>query len=188
MTKDFLRGFIKAAVEKNLTKKDFGMLLKKAFDEEKQYLNSDDIATLRSSMSRKGITPPYDDPYGEKSRLYNAHMLNERDRNADKVPEMEAAMAGLGKGVVGAGIGGAAGAGVGTALRDSKLLNAPWSVKKHLPIGVGVSSAVLGAIIASLPSAKKRYDEVKALQKLNVPRNMNQLVQNTGLDTSYLNS
>lgn len=183
----FARGFIKAAVAKNMALEDFAEVIKTALARPDE-LNYNDVARIKKEMSLQGADVPYDDPTGEGRRAYNAELLRKRDDSADEIPAISGGIAGLKSGLIGAGIGGAAGTGAGEAIKHTGLINLPFKYKKHMPVALGASTAALAGILSSLPAAKQRYEASLALKKLEYTKNMRDLNRTNNADIRLVNS
>lgn len=187
MENRFLKGFVKAANAKKVTSEDFEILFKKAYSADMGGLSSKDIAHIRDALSQEGYQAPYGSADEEAHRQYNSQILQARDREVNSIPEVEALVHGGKKGLIAGGIGGVSGALAGKALQHSNLLNLPYTTRAKLPTALGTSAAVISAILSAIPNAKRKYDQVNSIKKLNNPNNMEQLIGNTELDRAMLN-
>ena len=186
-TKDFAKGFLKAAARKNLTVIDLTAVIKCAFAQQGQ-LTYEDMDRMKTELADKGIQAPYEDNSGELSRMYNAKMLRERDSAADAIPEIEGGLAGLKAGITGAAVGGLGGTLAGNAIHHSGVLNLGHNTTKHLPLGLGVTAATLAGILSAMPKAKQKYEATKAFKKLHSPENLESLAQGNALDQQVMNT
>lgn len=185
---EIFTGFMKAAEESGVSDKAISTLFKKAFSNEN--LTPDDVAKIRLALQEQGVSDPYSDPYGPSGANYNQNLLRARDRSLDEVPELSAGSTAARKGLMGAAFGGAGGYALGSLLNSPGVLGSkvPYGMRTRLPIGLGTSGAVVGALINALPAYKRRIDEIKGLQKLNSPENMNRLLSSVQMDKAILNS
>lgn len=181
-----LRGFMKAAEVAKLSEATTANLLKRAFGN--YDLRPEDVARIRLALQDRGISAPYDDPYGALNARYNQQILRSRDQSLDQIPEVEGAAAAGKKGLTGGAMGGIGGYALGTLLRSPEALGSkvPYGFKKNLPAGLGTGGAILGSLLGALPAYKQKVDEVKGLQKLNYPENMHKLISNIEADKALL--
>ncbi len=183
-----LFGFLKAAMLAELSLEATTELTKQAFGD--YDLKPEDIARIRMALQEEGVPAPYNDPYGAVNANYNENILKARDTSLDQIPEVEGSMSAVRKGAIGAGIGGVAGYGLGSALNSPNILGngVPYGLKKRLPGAMGTSGVILGALLSALPAYKQKVDQVKGLQKLNYPENMQTLINSIDKDKALLSS
>jgi len=185
---EIFTGFMKAASASGLSDEAISTLFKKAFSNES--LTPDDVAKIRLALQEQGVTDSYSDPNGPSNTSYNQNLLRARDASLEEVPELSAGASAARKGLVGAGIGGLSGFSLGHILNSPGVLGpkVPYALRSRLPIGMGTSGAVVGALINALPAYKQKIDQVKGLQKLHSPENMGRLLSNIQMDKAILNS
>jgi hypothetical protein len=186
--KAFASGFVKAAIDKEVSIRDFSFLTKKALSSGNR-LTYDDVAAIKAQLASEGITDDiYDDPSGKAMRNYKAKLLASRDAASTQIPAVSASLVGLREG----GLGALAGAGIGGTLgllaKHTPILNVPFKYRRNLPTLGSLGGSALGGIVTALPAAKKRYESLKALQKLNDPANLQALQQVAQDDNLVLNS
>lgn len=174
-------------MEKNMAVKDFVDLVKIAIAGPGE-LTYDDVARLRKEMDMQGVPAPYEDETGELKRIYNAHILHQRDKNIDAVPEIEGATAGVLKGTLGAGLGVAGGYGLGNALHNSGVLNLRYGLTSKLPTALAFGGGLAGGLLGALPAAHQKYEATKALKKLQLAKNMRDLQRVNNTETNLVNS
>jgi hypothetical protein len=185
---EIFTGFMKAASASGLSDEAISTLFKKAFSNES--LTPDDVAKIRLALQEQGVTDSYSDPNGPSNTSYNQNLLRARDASLEEVPELSAGASAARKGLVGAGIGGLSGHSLGHILNSPGVLGpkVPYALRSRLPMGLGTSGAVIGALINALPAYKQKIDQVKGLQKLHSPENMGRLLANIQMDKAILNS
>jgi len=183
-----LFGFLKAAMQADMSIESTVKLTKLAFGD--YDLKPEDIARIRMALQEEGVPAPYSDPYGTTNANYNENILKARDTSLDQIPEVEGSLSAVRKGAIGAGIGGAAGYGVGSILNAPNVLGSgvPYGIKKRLPGALGTGGVILGALLSALPAYKQKVDQVKGLQKLNYPENMQTLINSIEKDKALLSS
>lgn len=183
-----LFGFLKAAMQADMSLESTVKLTKVAFGD--YDLKPEDIARIRMALQEEGVPAPYSDPQGPANANYNENILKARDTSLDQIPEVEGSLSAVRKGAVGAGVGGAAGYGVGSILNAPNVLGSgvPYGMKKRLPGALGTSGVILGALLSALPAYKQKVDQVKGLQKLNYPENMQTLINSIEKDKALLSS
>jgi hypothetical protein len=183
-----LFGFLKAAMQAEMSPETTAKLTKQAFGD--YDLKPEDIARIRMALQEEGVPAPYADPYGPTNANYNENILRARDKSLDQIPEMEGSLSAVRKGAMGAGIGGAAGYGLGSLLNAPNVMGSavPYGLKKRLPGAMGTSGVILGALLTALPAYKQKVDQIKGLQKLNYPENMQTLINSIDKDKTLLSS
>jgi hypothetical protein len=183
-----LCGFLKAAASVELSGKTTADLLKRAFSSGD--LSPDDIALIRAALQEKGVPAPYADPYGPTNANYNQNILKARDESMQQIPEVQGASSAIRHGVGGAALGGVGGYALGNLLHSPNVLGGrvPYGLRSSLPKALGLGGAALGGLLASLPKYKQKVDEVKGLQKLNDPNNMENLLRSIETDKALLSS
>lgn len=183
-----LFGFLKAAMQADMSLESTVKLTKVAFGD--YDLRPEDIARIRMALQEEGVPAPYSDPYGATNANYNENILKARDTSLDQIPEVEGSLSAVRKGAIGAGVGGAAGYGIGSILNAPNVLGSgvPYGIKKRLPGAMGTSGVILGALLSALPAYKQKVDQVKGLQKLNYPENMQTLINSIEKDKALLSS
>jgi hypothetical protein len=183
-----LFGFLKAAMQAEMPPDATVKLTKQAFGD--YDLKPEDIARIRMALQEEGVPAPYADPYGPTNANYNENILKARDKSLDQIPEVEGSLSAVSKGAIGAGIGGATGYGLGSILNAPNVLGSsvPYGFKKRLPGAMGTGGVILGALLSALPAYKQKVDQVKGLQKLNYPENMQTLINSIEKDKSLLSS
>lgn len=186
-TKAFASGFIKAALEKNLSIDDFSYLVKKAIASSNN-LTYDDIASIKDYLAGQNLNNDiYSDASGTAAQKYHAQLLAERDAALSQIPELSGLGAGSKSGLVGAAIGGSAGGLLGATAKHSGLLNVPYKYLKNLPTIGALAGTAIGGIVSAIPAAKQKYEAVKALQKLQNPKNIANVGELITQDNSILN-
>lgn len=186
-SKAFARGFVKAAVDKNVSLTDFSALVKKAFSAGER-LTYDDLNAIKQEISDDEISPYiYDDPSGEAMRAYKAKLLKARDAASGEIPAVAASLAAARSAGLGGAVGAGLGAGLGAVGKHSGLLNIPYKYRKSMPTAGAVGGAAIGAALSAVPAAKQKYDAIKALQKLHSSDNLESLQHLGANDRALLN-
>jgi hypothetical protein len=183
----FAKGFIKTALAKNMAISDFITIVKQAVMRPDE-LTYEDISRIKKDMAVSGDQVPYNDVDGHLKREYLAKLLARRDEASDSIPVIEGGLHGLKKGLIGAGLGYAGGYGAGVLARESSVLNLPKTFKRHLPVGMGATTAAVSGILSALPAALHRYEAAKAYKKLDYSKNLAEVEGLNRADTSMLNS
>jgi hypothetical protein len=185
--KAFASGFVKAALAKGLSIEEFSHLTKKALSPGTS-LNYDDMAAIKAQLAEDNADVDiYSDPSGEAMRNYRARLLALRDEASNEIPAVAASLSGLRSGALGALAGAGTGSAIGAIAKHSPILNLPHSHKQYLPTLGAIGGASLGSIVAAIPAAKKKYETVKALQKLHNPHNLQALRELGEDDKNILN-
>lgn len=185
--KAFASGFVKAALAKGLSIEEFSHLTKKALSPGTS-LNYDDMAAIKAQLAEDNADVGiYSDPSGEAMRNYRAKLLALRDEASNEIPAVSASLSGLRSGALGALVGAGSGSAIGAIAKHSPILNLPHSHKQYLPTLGAIGGASLGSIVAAIPAAKKKYETVKALQKLHNPHNLQALRELGEDDKNILN-
>jgi hypothetical protein len=185
--KAFASGFIKAAMQKNISITDFQYLVKQAISKGEQ-LTYDDVAAIKRQLADTGApTDIYSDPTGEAMRNYKARLLAARDEASGDIPEVAASGAGLRAGALGSALGGLSGAALGAVGKHSGILNMPYKFRQHMPTAGAIGGAALGGLVSALPAAKQKYDTVKALQKMHNTDNLEALQRLGANENAILN-
>jgi hypothetical protein len=186
--KAFASGFVKAAMDKKLTLDDFSALTKQALFAGSN-LTYNDVEALKSQLADEGVSAGiYDDPSGEAMRKYKAKLLASRDEASGQIPAVAASVEALRSGALGALAGTGIGGGLGFLAKHSPILNVPYKFKSVLPTAGAITGAGLGSVIAAIPAAKKKYEALKALQKLHNINNLERLHHLSQEDAAVLNS
>lgn len=183
----FIKGFVKAAAQNNVSHKDFSILFKAAFQSPDQ-MTSDDFASIKNELASRGVAPVYDDFLGDKRRAYNEALLKARDAASREIPALSGAAAGLKGGLLGGALGGAGGYAAGKLLKNAPFLNLSGNARRALPGALGGAGALVSAILATMPAAKQKYDAVQALQKLRNTGNVHESTAMNTADQYLLNS
>jgi hypothetical protein len=151
-------------------------------------MTSADFANIKKELASRGVSPVYDDFTGEQRRAYNENLLKARDAAVDDIPVISGGIAGLKGGLLGAGIGGAAGLAGGHLLRKAPFLNLSYKTRSALPAVLGGTSALLSGILSSMPAAKNKYEAVQALKKLQNTNNISDVSDMNTADQYLLHS
>jgi hypothetical protein len=181
----FTTGFIKSAQTAKLNAEGLDKILKVA--NEANTLTPQEIASIRQALDSKENQDSYFNGLGKP---YGAQLLAARDQALGVVPEFEGGMAAARSGAHGAAVGGLSGYGVGSMLRKSNILGSavPYGFKRNLPVALGTTGAVVGALMKALPEYKSKIDQMQALRKLNDSARMHEMLGSLHIDRAVLNS
>lgn len=169
----FKQGFINKALADGFDNKVAEELFDKiAFGE--NMMTPEDIGNYKNILARRGAPMEYGvDPGQPEARQYNMHMLNHRDSMAKKDPQIASLKAGLGHGLVGAGLG----AGVG-ALMKRFGFNSRWKP--------GLSA--LGGAAMGVRGANRAEQEVQLAKKMQDPNNLETFIQQMAKERALANN
>jgi hypothetical protein len=142
-------------------------------------ISTDEMSDFRDQMSGQGFQPPTMAPdQSPQARMYNHHMIQQRDDQAGRNPDWETAKGAIGGGGQGALAGMFAGHLLGHA-QKSTLDPHKFSPRfmQKLPGRARIAGSLVGALAGGVPAAMDARHKVDVARKLEDPRNLEYFIR-----------